>query len=131
MDLDDLKIYQIAQEFGECIWKIVKSWNYFEKDVIGKQLIRSTDSIAANIAEGYGRFHYTENRLFCYYARGSIFETKAWLSKAFHRELISDEQYQTLIKSIEDLSIRLNNYIKSIGQSPSVHESQNDYPTTE
>lgn len=131
MNLDELKVYQIAQEFGECVWDAVKSWNYFEKDTIGKQLIRAADSIAANIAEGFGRFHFNENRLFCYYARGSIFETKAWLTKAFHRELISGEQYQILKKSIDDLSVRLNNYIKSIGNSSSVKESPSDYPTIE
>ncbi|MCK9244442.1 MAG: four helix bundle protein [Candidatus Marinimicrobia bacterium] len=131
MELDELKVYKIAQEFSECVWDAVKSWNYFEKDTIGKQLIRATDSIAANIAEGFGRFHFNENRLFCYYARGSIYETKAWLTKAFRRKLISSEKYQAFLKSIEDLSIRLNNYIKSIGHPASVHESQSDYPTTE
>lgn len=131
MDLDELKVYQIAQDFSECIWVTVKGWNYFEKDTIGKQFIRAADSIAANIAEGFGRFHYNENRQFCHYARGSIFGTKAWLTKAFHRELISDEQYRSLMKSIEDLSIRLNNYIQSIGHSASAREPQSDYPTTE
>lgn len=128
MDLNELNVYQIAQEIGENIWEIVTSWKYFEKETLGKQLTRAADSIAANIAEGFGRFHYSENRLFCFYARGSIYETKTWLTKSFHRKLISEEQYKSLLKSIDDLSIRLNNYIKSIGNLSAVKEPQNDYP---
>lgn len=47
-------------EIGEKVWKIVNAWDYFAKDTIGKQLIRSTDSIAANISEGFGRYHYKD-----------------------------------------------------------------------
>ena len=58
--LEDLEIYKMSMEIGEDIWKIVDTWNYFQKDTIGKQMVRSGDSIAANIAEGYGRYSYKE-----------------------------------------------------------------------
>lgn len=57
-------------ELGENIWKIVTNWKYFEKDTIGKQLVKAVDSVAANISEGYGRYHFKENINFCYYSRG-------------------------------------------------------------
>ncbi len=125
MDLNELNVYQIAQEIGENIWEIVKTWKYFEKETFGKQLTRAADSIAANIAEGFGRFHYSENRLFCFYVCGFI---KTWLTKSFYRKLISEDQYNSILKSIDDLSIRLNNYIKSINNLSAVKEPQNDYP---
>jgi len=62
MKLEDLQVYQLSMEIGEKVWKIVSQWKYFERDSLGKQLVRSADSVAANISEGFGRFHYTENR---------------------------------------------------------------------
>ncbi|MCG2676543.1 four helix bundle protein [bacterium] len=81
MNLEDLKVYQLAMALGEKIWEIVIQWNYFAKDSIGKQLVRSADSVAANLSEGFGRFSYKENKQFCYYARGSLYETRTWLTK--------------------------------------------------
>ena len=47
--LEDFKTYNKAMELGESVWSIVATWSYFEKDTIGKQLVRSCDSIAANL----------------------------------------------------------------------------------
>lgn len=119
--LEDLEVYQLSMELGENVWNIVITWNFLSQDTIGKQLIRSTDSIAAiaaNIAEGYGCFSYKENKLFCYYSRGSILETKTWLNKAHNRKLITDEHFTTLITSLEKIHIKLNAYIKAIGKTP-------------
>jgi len=66
MKLEELQVYQLAMKIGEHIWKIVDKWDYFTKDTVGKQLFRASDSIAANLSEGYGRFHYKENKQFCY-----------------------------------------------------------------
>ena len=62
--LEDLKVYQLAMEIGDDIWAFVDSWQYFAKDTLGKQITRSADSIGLNIAEGYGRFHFKENKIF-------------------------------------------------------------------
>jgi four helix bundle protein len=70
MRLEDLRIYQLAMDIGERVWEIVVRWDYFAKDTVGKQLVKATDSMAANLSEGYGRFHYKENKQFCYYCRG-------------------------------------------------------------
>ena len=37
-NLEDLKIYQLAEEFGNEIWFIVMEWDYFAKDTVGKQM---------------------------------------------------------------------------------------------
>lgn len=114
--LEDLEIYQLSMALGEDVWNIVITWNYIAQDTLGKQIIRSTDSIAANIAEGYGRFSFKENKLFCYYSRGSILETKAWLQKAHKRNLITNDRYILLVTNLEKIHIKLNAYIKSIGK---------------
>ena len=76
-------------DLAETIRSSVLTWEYFHKDKIGKQLVRSADSIAANLSEGFGRYHYKENKQFCYYARGSLFETKTWIEKAYNAKLFS------------------------------------------
>ncbi len=115
MKLEELKVYQLAMNVGEKVWDIVSKWDYFAKDTVGKQLVKSVDSIAANISEGYGRFHYKENKQFCYYSRGPLYETKTWLKKAHDHNLIADNDFQSLEKDIETIAYKLNNYIKSIG----------------
>jgi four helix bundle protein len=117
MKLEDLQVYSLSMDMAERIWNIVIEWDYFTKDTIGKQLVRSSDSIAANLSEGFGRYHYRENKNFSYYSRGSLFETKTWLTKAHNRKLISSENFQIFSHEIENIGIKLNNYIKTIGQS--------------
>jgi len=114
--LEDLDVYNLADSFSNEIWDIVISWDYFAKDTVGKQLARSADSISANIAEGFGRFHFKENKNFCYFSRGSIIETKSWINKARKRELLTEIQYAALMQTLETIHLKLNAYIKSIGK---------------
>jgi four helix bundle protein len=117
MKLEELKVYALSMELGEDIWKIVQTWNYFEKDTVGRQLVKAADSIAANLSEGFGRYHYRESIHFGYYSRGSLFETRTWLTKANKRQLISDNEFMLFEKQIDLISIKLNNYISSIGKT--------------
>lgn len=120
--LEDLEVYTLAEQFGDEIWFIVIEWEYFSKDTLGKQLARSADSIGANIAEGFGRYHYKENKNFCYFSRGSLIETKGWLKKAKTRNLITIGCFEDLIQKLEIIHIKLNAYIKFIGKlSPGTH----------
>jgi len=115
MKLEELNVYNLAMDIGERVWAVVSKWNYFEKDTVGKQWARAADSMAANLSEGFGRFHYKENKQFCYYSRGSLFETKTWLTKAHNRGLVGDDEHARLCKDLNTIGIKLNNYIKSIG----------------
>lgn len=116
LKIEDLKVYIKAMKIGDWVWQIVEELKYFEKDTIGKQWVRSADSIAANISEGYGRYHFKENQKFCYYSRGSLTETKTWLTKAHNRNLVSKARYEFLQNELDTLLKMLNSYIKSIGQ---------------
>ena len=113
--LEDLELYQLAESFSDEIWFIVLGRDYFAKDTLGKQLVRSADSIGANIAEGFGRYHYKENKNFCYFGRGSLIETKGWINKAKTRKLISDIQYADYINKLGTIHLKLNIFIKHIG----------------
>jgi four helix bundle protein len=115
MKLEELQVYQLSMKLGEDVWAIVIKWDYFPKDTIGKQLIRAVDSIAANLSEGFGRYHFNEAKHFGYYSRGSLYESKTWLQKAFNRKLVTEIEYNSFIKEIDNIGVRLNNYINSIG----------------
>ncbi|MBA3704446.1 MAG: four helix bundle protein [Bacteroidetes bacterium] len=114
--LENLDVYNLSNEIADEIWNIVINWNFLAQDTVGKQIIRSSDSIAANIAEGYGRYFFKENRQFCFYSRGSILETKTWLKKAKSRNLITEEQYTSLFSKLEIIHLKLNAYMKFIGK---------------
>jgi len=117
MKLEELQVYSLSMEMAENIWTIVKEWDYFAKDTIGKQLVRAVDSISANLSEGYGRYHFREKINFSYYSRGSLFETKTWLTKAHNRKLLTSENYDIFIGQIDIIGIKLNNYIKTTSWS--------------
>ena len=113
--LEDFKTYNQAMDLGEEVWDVVVRWKFFEKDTVGKQLVKAVDSIAANLSEGLGRYHYRERKNFGYYSRGSLFETKTWLTKALRRRLIDETKFNLLISKLETIGKMLNSYIHSIG----------------
>mgnify|MGYP003945175623 CR=1 FL=1 len=115
--LEDLVVYNLSEVISDKIWDVVMRWDYFAKDTIGKQLCRAADSISANIAEGYGRYHYKENKNFCYYSRGSILEVKSFLRKSKNRNLISEDSYSELYAELQTIHLKLNAYIKYIGKN--------------
>ena len=114
---ENLRVYQLAEELADTIWKMVHQWDQFAKDTIGKQIVRSVDSIGANIAEGTGRGSYQDNRRFVRIARGSLYESRHWLRRAFQRKLLTAEQVDAIKPLIDELGPKLNAYLKSIGQT--------------
>ncbi len=118
-------------KLAESVWNDVMRWNSFEKETIGKQLVRSCDSIAANLSEGLGRYHYKETRNFSYYSRGSLFETRTWLTKAFNRGLIERNNFDAYLNSIDQVGKMINGYIKSIGNVSEPEELYGNESRTE
>lgn len=54
-NFENLRVYQLSEELADRIWDIVVRWDNFAKDTVGKQVVRSADSVGANLAEGEGR----------------------------------------------------------------------------
>lgn len=80
------------------------------------QLERSSSSIPANIAEGYGRFYYLENISFCRKARGSLDETKNHVIAAKDLHQAPVDECQKLIDKCETLRRVLNGYIRYLNK---------------
>ena len=78
-----------------------------------KQLVRAADSISANIAEAFGRYHYKDRQKFGYYARGSFEETKSWLRKCYQRELLNENQKEIIIAYVNQMGPKLNSLINT------------------
>ena len=115
--LEKLEVYNLAESFSDEIWNIVVQWKIFLRDTIGKQIVRSADSISSNIAEGYGRYYYKESKQFYFYSRGSIQETKSWLNKCNRRKVIEESKCKDLLQKPELILIKLNAYIKFVSKS--------------
>jgi len=132
---EDLRVLKSAEEISDSIWKTVVQWDEFAKDVVGKQIARSADSVGANIAESFGRFNFGEKLQFLYYSRGSLFETKYWLNRTKVRGLMNSEEVQGYVNRLTDLARQLNSFAKSLktvraGQKQkqsSVREVQSEY----
>ena len=118
LKLEELEIYNISIDIANSIFSQVEKWEYFYQRSLGIQLVTAADSIAANISEGYGRFYYKENRVFCYYARGSLLETKTHLGFARKRALFNEQKIVDLLENLDILHRKLNAYINSIGPLP-------------
>jgi len=82
---ESLRVYRLSEDLADSVWEIVGGWDRFARDTVGKQVVRSADSIGANIAEGTGRGSYQDNRRFARMARGSLNETQHWLRRAYKR----------------------------------------------
>ena len=111
--LSDIEVYRLAKELSNIIWDIVKNWNYFERDTIGKQIAIASDSISANIAECHGRFHYKDRQKFGYYARGSLEETKSWIRKSYERGLINKRKTMEIEKYLNEIGPKLTGLINT------------------
>ncbi len=112
-DFEDLEVYKLAEKLANQIWFIVQKWDHFSKDTLGKQIVRSADSVCANIAEGRGRYNYQDNQRFIKIARGSLYETISFLRLAYSRKLLDNEQVAKLKPIISELPPKLNAYLKS------------------
>jgi four helix bundle protein len=121
---ENLRVYALAEEIADLVWEIVIKWDRLPQDTVGKQLIKSADSIGANIAEGTGRGSFADNRRFARIARGSLFELKHWLRRAFKRKLLAQREVTSLLELIQELTPKLSAYISSIGKSQLRQTSQ-------
>ncbi len=133
---EDLKVLQVSERLCDGVWEEVRRWDVFARETVGNQFVRAVDSVGANIAEAYGRYHFGEKLQFFYYARGSLFESKYWLNRARSRNLYPVEQAKSLEKDLSDLIRSLNNLINSTRSqrngrsSKTIRESPAPYNTT-
>jgi len=95
-DFFELDVYKRSSEMFPKIYKMVRGWNRADQKELGSQLIRSANSIHANIAEGFSKSH----RDFARYigtALGSCDETRSHIADAAQVGLINSETENHLL----------------------------------
>ncbi len=112
-EIYELDVYNLSEKLSDLIWYAFDTWPKKVQVTTGYQIIKSSDSIAANLAEGYGRYTPADRKLFYRYARGSFEETKAWLRKLIRRNVIVDREVDKYTQIIDELGPKLNAFIRS------------------
>ena len=112
---EKLEVYRLSEQLSDEVWQIATGWNALAQQTIGAQIVRAADSVGADISEGSGRGSNNDYVRFLRMSRGSLYETRHWLRRAFKRNLLSPEQIKALSPLIEKLTPMLNAYIRSIG----------------
>jgi four helix bundle protein len=108
---EDLFVYQKAREFSRKIAELVKKLPANERNKLKDQMTRARRSIANNLAEGYGRFHYQENIQYCRQSRGSICEIIDDLIECRDENYIEGKEFNSLKEEAYSLMKILNKYI--------------------
>jgi four helix bundle protein len=113
---EDLKCWQACREMRQFIAKeVVTVLPPEEKYRLVDQMLRAARSATANIAEGYGRFHYKDNAKFCSNSRGSCWEVMDHLITAHDEKMVSTEllaKGQELVNTSVKLINGYMNYLK-------------------
>lgn len=111
-DFRDLEVWKKSRDLRIYILNLSKHFPPDERFKLTDQMIRSSRSIAANIAEGYGRFHYQDNIRFCVNARGSAHELIDHIEVALECQYINSEEQKLVYAKIEQVIALVNGYMK-------------------
>ena len=114
IEFEKLEVWQLGAELVKEIYSLAGTFPANEKYGLVSQLKRASVSIPANIAEGYGRYHYMEKVKFYLNARGSLFELRSHLLKPKELNLINKTNLEKLLPLINKLGVKLNNLITSM-----------------
>jgi four helix bundle protein len=130
---EDLDCYKKTSALRRKISALAKKLPSEEKYRLADQLIRAARSVTANIAEGFGRFHYQEYIQYCRQARGSLYEIIDHLIVAEEEKYISKEDLNNYKIEIEDCLAVLNGFINYLDRAKQnkVKEPEISYPTTD
>ena len=119
----DLEVWKKCRQLRQEIWLLVKEFPPEEKYRLSDQLIRSSRSPSAQIAEGYGRYHFQENVQFCRIARGSLYEVLDHLTVCLDSEYITSAKHDAIENLTYECIRLLNGYINYLIKSK--NESKN------
>ena len=109
----ELPVYKCCRSFRKKISEIArKHFPKSEDFLLKSQVLDASRSLTANIAEGFGRFHYQENIQFCRTARGSLDETIEHMIIAYDEKYITKEMLNDINKEYKECLKQLNSFIK-------------------
>ena len=92
----DIEAWKLARNLRIAVYSVIKKLPTEERYDLASQLRRAAISSTANIAEGYGRFHFQENIQFCRISRGSMYEIQDHLITCLDNEYIAKKEYESI-----------------------------------
>lgn len=113
---EKLKIWQTGYELVLKIANVVSKFPEIQKYGLTVQLLKSSNSIIANIAESQGRYTFVDKVRVMYIARGELLETMSHLKVAYGLQYIDESLYTELTKEYTALLITINGYIKFLSE---------------
>jgi four helix bundle protein len=111
LGFQDLKCWQLARRLMVESHKIAGQLPAIERYDLVSQMRRSSKSVMANIAEGYGRYHYLDKLRFFYFARGSLDETVNHIITCLDLQYTSEVRFRELHDLAQEAHRALNGYI--------------------
>ncbi|WP_026970200.1 four helix bundle protein [Algoriphagus terrigena] len=102
------KAYQLKQRIRVEVLPQLPPKEQFE---LKSQIVRAARSATANIAEGWGRFHFLDSSRFYYNSRGSLAEIIDHLIEAKDEGYISVDLYEGLKSQVLEAIKVLNGFI--------------------
>jgi four helix bundle protein len=124
--LRDLEVYRLARKLSSMAWRVYERLTFQQRKVWGDQMLEAVDSVGANIAEGYGRFHFSDKNRFFIISRASLSEgIEHWIDLGFERNIITDQEFQDFEKLRFDVQVKLNNMIKATNSAKNQSKSDN------
>jgi len=112
LTIENISSYNKSFNLSNEIWEIVINWDYFAKETVGKQFVRSSDSISANIAEGFGRYSKKDKIRFYRISLASLEESCDWLRKSWVRKLIPEKEKVELMEKLLEVKKEIFHLIK-------------------
>lgn len=110
-DFTSLEIYRLAEDLVVEIYKLARRFPRNEEYGIISQLKRAVISVAINIAEAYGRYHFKDRGLFLYNSRGSLLEVKSLLLISCRLNYLKKGEVEPIFGKIDKLGVKINNFI--------------------
>ena len=108
IELKDLEVYRLSRQLSQLAWNVYETLNWKDKDLMGDQFLESADSVGANIAEGYKRYHYLDKIKFYYNSRASLSEScQHWLELLYERKKIAQDKFDEIKIVGEKLSVKM------------------------
>jgi four helix bundle protein len=111
LNLKKFDLYLMAREYGRLAWKVFSNLPQYIQWKTGWQFLESADSVQANIAEAYGRYHFKDKRNFEFNSRGSLTESMSWIEILYERGFVAEKDFEEFTALGNAVSVKLNNHI--------------------
>lgn len=104
---EDMPVWKDSHDLAVSIYKITRDFPKDELYSLTNQIRRSSSSVSANIAEGFGRGTDKDKSHFYRVALGSLYETKNFIYLSARLEYIQQDKSENILKQIDSINSQI------------------------